>query len=158
MAPVQQFPLLDPEHGEEESDTPMAAHTALSTRRGVLSSAVLLLGMAACAAYAYAKEGPVQAIVAGRPSAISLIGVYNPTQGYCRGGPNWPGKGTVWKWLDKMPIRECEEQCNEDFRCGAYDRAKGECSLFLRGNEGDGEADAMCYLKPGAEAEAKAKK
>jgi hypothetical protein len=108
---------------------------------------------------------------------------YHLSQGYCRGGPTWEvghqGAGELWDCsptggmdggalVDSggpgMSKGQCQEACDRDFECGAFDteahtatgRTLSECCLFKAGSdtpypipgpEGDGADERHCWIK-----------
>ena len=63
---------------------------------------------------------------------------------------------TFWDCVpEAKTVKECEQQCDLNPNCGAFDieeahvgkGTQGECCLFLAGHTGDGKAERACYKK-----------
>ena len=82
---------------------------------------------------------------------VSPAVTYTLTNGYCRGGPDWPGTRNEWRCVgNRLDEHSCAAECNADPRCGAYDMepggAAGECCLFQPGNTGNGDRRRHCWV------------
>jgi len=115
-----------------------------------------VLGAATCSNCAEGQESP-----AGSENCTQTC-TWAQTDGYCRGGDNWPNTNEEWSCFEddsgnrKTHYTEaaCRTKCEAEPICGAYDREGGsndghqsECCLFKAGNTGNGGWNRHCWVK-----------